>query len=161
RSKGFVHAALDLKPGTYVLGITGLPAAGGNATYRLSLVNFAQDQEPVPPLTIGPGSAVRIRPATGGPAAAVDASVPAASSTSAGFAQRSSRDVGAIPSSVVSLLATGPIGGLGSNPQSLRQNDAPEAGFARAPDVLLTQVATRLPLLIAAQQSGTAQDAQQ
>lgn len=156
RSDGFVHATVNLKPRTYILGISGWSAAvAPKLTYRLNILSFGQEQEQSPPLSIGPGPAIRIRPVTLGASAALDASVPAASSAGVGTAQGGAHDLGASPSGAFHLLTAGPVGGLGNIAFSSRPSDPYETILAHTPDVLFAQIVARLPLLIPSQHSGT------
>lgn len=158
-SRGLVEAIVNLKPGTYLLGISGWsPSVAAQLTYRLSLLSFGQEQEPTIPLSVGPGPAIWIHPLTRGPSAAYEAPVSAASISGTTAVQAKGPDLGAIPSGVILLLAAGPVGGPGSSPHSPQRNDPYQNILARTPDILLAQVVARLPLLVPFQPSGIAQE---
>jgi hypothetical protein len=156
--RGWVHTVVNLGPGAYILGISGWSTAlSAKLGYQLSILSFAQEQEPVPPLSVGPAPAIRIRPLT------ADAFKPSASpgSTSASAntasAPNESHNLENVTSSFVALAA-GSIGGPISAAESSRPSGAYESIPARGREVLLGPVIAQLPLLIPSQHSGTEQD---
>jgi hypothetical protein len=163
RSGAFVQATANLQPGSYVIGLSGWsPPLAAPVTYQLSMVGFSisgSDQEPVPPLSVGPAPAIRISHQTGGLPALFSPPVSGGNSSGAGSAPAASRDQGTIPSGVFLRLTAGPIGGSGSASRSLPPSDPYVNTLARNPDILLSQVIARLPLLITSQSSGPHQGA--
>jgi len=157
-SEGSISTVLDLNPGTYVLGVRGWPAdVAANLTYRLNIVSFGQDQEPVVPLSIGPGPAVRIRPLTEESPTLIESPVPTVQITAVETVPSRGRDLGRIPSSFFLVLAAGPVGGPSGPAPSPRPSGAYESILAQSSETLLPEVVARLPLLIPAPHSGTEQ----
>jgi hypothetical protein len=149
--------AITLEPGTYILGIIGWsPTTTAKLIYQLSISGGSLEQ--APPLSIGPGPAIWINHLTRGPGRLPDATVSTGSSSGEYASTGAGHDLGVIPSSAFLLLATGPLGNPSPLATSPPQTDVYANILARAPDILLTQVVAQLPLLIAAQHSGTQQN---
>jgi hypothetical protein len=169
-------------PGTYLIGLEGWsPDRSPTVVYQLSISTTGSDNEQPPPLTIGPGPAIRIRQITGGPPAHFGPSSngpvagpnlpPAVLALSSDGAGRDTvvparpaggiNGFGSIPSSVLLALGVGPKGGISSEapgPQPPKL-DVYERVLAQTPVLPLPESLVQLPIFLQTPHSGTAQGA--
>jgi hypothetical protein len=164
---GGLYGRAVLDPGTYTIQVQGWSAKAG---YTLAIC-MTTVPEPIPPLTVGPSPAIRIRhvtdtkasPTTGpvaptnAPAPLVALTLPSGGSNSGAvnLVSFSSSLAGTgpaldIPSGVFLALSPGPIGALGtkSADDTPARNEVYDRAFLQAPSLAFSEALVRLPVLL-------------